>query len=113
MNQNPFRGRPRTSEIHEGVMRVYKNIANGNIDSYSAIISFMKMADQYGKISNLYKIRNQISSHLKDIAKDVLNLDHVTIEYILIIIIFDLHNSVANSVNPFKITDPYLYFFFI
>ena len=82
MNQNPFRGRPRTSEIHDGVMMVYKNIASGNIESYSGIISFMKMSDQYGKISNLYKIRNQISSHLKDIAKDVLKLNHVTIEYI-------------------------------
>jgi hypothetical protein len=40
------------------------------------------MSDQYGKISNLYKIRNQISSHLKDIAEDVLKLDHYTIEYI-------------------------------
>jgi len=56
MNQNPFRGRPRTSEIHDGVMMVYKNIASGNIESYSGIISFMKMSDQYGKISNLYKI---------------------------------------------------------
>ena len=82
MNQNPFRGRPRTAEIHDGVMNVYKNIANGNIVSYSGIISFMKMSDQYGKISNLYKIRNQISSHLKDIAEDVLKLDHYTIEYI-------------------------------